>query len=190
MKKSIVSAVLAVGLSAIAHGGWQVEVLGASAKPAAGVESIFVERVLDGDTIVVRGVRERIRLASVDAPETEHPGKVGQRFAGQSARWLAAEIERKPGVSMQCVDQDQYGRPVCNVFRDEHFVNKELVRAGLAWANTAQRRYLRDRDILVVQEEARTARRGLWADASPVEPWRWRRECWEQRKCGAEQGSP
>lgn len=148
-------------------------------------DEVRVTTVLDGDTVILAGSEQRVRLASIDAPEMSHgPSKPGQPFSVQSAKWLERELQGKI-VKVKCVDQDRYGRKVCNFYRDGHHVNKELVRAGLAWANTAQARYLRDRSVLDAQQEARATRRGLWAESKPIEPWNWRRECWERRTCAA-----
>lgn len=142
-----------------------------------------VERVLDGDTVVLRGVRERVRLASVDAPERSHgPRRPGQPFSVQATEWLEREVQGQ-AVTVRCTQEDRYGRPVCDLFLRGRHVNKELVRAGMAWANTAHPRYLRDAGVLTVQQEAQQARRGLWAQQAPVAPWSWRRECWEQAQC-------
>jgi endonuclease YncB( thermonuclease family) len=46
------------------------------------------------------------------------------------------------------------------------------VRAGMAWVFD---KYVTDRGLYAVQEEARAARRGLWADKKPTPPWEWRR---------------
>jgi type III restriction enzyme len=53
-------------------------------------------------------------------------------------------------------------------------VNLELVRRGLAWW---YRHYApKDKKLeRAEEEEARTAKRGLWADAEPIPPWEWRK---------------
>lgn len=50
-------------------------------------------------------------------------------------------------------------------------VNREMVRLGLAWR---YEKYSKDVALLAAQNEAKEARRGLWADVSPVPPWEWR----------------
>lgn len=151
--------------------------------PAAG-SFVVVEHVLDGDTVIVRGSKQPIRLASIDAPEKSHGyGRPGQPYSVQSSNWLTQQLEGKPGVTMRCVDEDRYGRRVCNFYRDGEHVNKAAVLAGVAWANTSNARYLRDKTVLTAQEQARAARRGIWAEPAPVPPWLWRRECWEKHVC-------
>lgn len=150
----------------------------------AGGETAVVERVLDGDTVILRGWRERVRLANIDAPEMAHGHRQpGQPFSVQSTKWLTRKVQGKP-VAVRCVDEDHYGRQICNLYLQGEHVNRELVRAGLAWANTASARYLRDKSILAVQREAQEQRHGLWVDGQPVAPWKWRKECWRGGVCG------
>lgn len=145
-----------------------------------------VEKVLDGDTVIVRGAAQRVRLANVDAPERSHGyGKPGQPFALQATKWLERTVQGKD-VTLRCPDQDRYGRRVCVLLLNGQDLNKELVRQGLAWANTANPTYLRDRSVLDAQKQAQRERRGLWAQGHPTAPWLWRHQCWEKRACSAE----
>jgi endonuclease YncB( thermonuclease family) len=172
---AVLAAHLGLPMGAVASNG----PVGEQAAPTAGV---FVESVLDGDTVAIRGWRERVRLANIDAPEMSHGyGKPGQPYAVQATKWLTSAVEGKSGVTIHCVDEDRYGRKVCELFKDGTSLNKELVRVGLAWANTANRRYLRDRTVLDAQIEAREARRGLWSQPNPTPPWEWRHGCWERK---------
>ncbi|MBZ0168584.1 hypothetical protein MELA_02647 [Candidatus Methylomirabilis lanthanidiphila] len=50
-------------------------------------------------------------------------------------------------------------------------VNAEQVRQGMAWV---YRRYVRDKSLFTIEQEAREARRGLWVDPHPVPPWEYR----------------
>ncbi len=68
---------------------------------------------------------------------------------------------------------DRYGRTVARVECDGVDANVEQVRAGMAWVFD---KYVTDRSLYAVQDEARNARRGLWADKEPMPPWEWRRD--------------
>ena len=144
--------------------------------------SVRVIDVLDGDTVVVEGYAQRVRLANIDAPEGDHgPHKPGQPYHAAARRWLAEQLLGRE-VAMRCFEEDRYGRPICEFRRNQISLNVEMVRAGMAWANTASPRYVRDPAVLQAQHEAQQARRGLWAHPA-VAPWQWRRECWEDRRC-------
>jgi micrococcal nuclease len=132
--------------------------------------------VLDGDTVLVLrhctapGCRHdpplRIRLADIDAPEKDQPGGL-QSKAALSAMVLRREVE----VDGRAVDK--YGRLVAQLTVDGRNVDEEQVRLGMAWEYSD---YHRDRRYVRLQDEARHARRGLWADPHPIAPWEWRRQ--------------
>lgn len=127
-----------------------------------------VTRVVDGDTIDVQlqSGPIRVRLDSVDAPETSQPYGVNSKAA------LAALVEHKV-VDLQPIEQDRYERMVAVVWLEGLNVNEELVRAGMAWAF---RRYLRDAIYCEAEENARQQGIGLWAagHAEVAAPWEWR----------------
>ncbi len=123
--------------------------------------------VSDGDTITVlhNGKGERIRLHGIDSPEKR------QAF-GNRAKQFTSNLVFAKTVTVQVMDRDRYGRTVGVVLLpDGRSLNHELVRAGFAWM---YRRYTNDQSLSDLEEEARVARRGLWADAEPVPPWEWR----------------
>ncbi len=123
--------------------------------------------VSDGDTITVlhNGKGERIRLHGIDCPEKR------QAF-GKRAKQFTSTLVFGKTVTVQVVDRDRYGRTVGEVLLpDGRSLNHELVRAGLAWM---YRRYTNDQSLSDLEEEARVARRGLWADPHAVPPWEWR----------------
>lgn len=154
------------------------------------IKQLKVVYVDDGDTIVglnASNQQIKVRLASIDAPESSHTnkerGRVGQPFSENAKRHLEALVKGRT-IDVSCVDADRYGRIVCDLFVQGKSVNAELVRAGWAWANTASNgRYLRDRSFLQLQADAQKARAGLWAGADPVAPWDWRKQCWERGAC-------
>ncbi|MCE3954211.1 thermonuclease family protein, partial [Escherichia coli] len=49
--------------------------------------------------------------------------------------------------------------------------NRFMVQSGAAWV---YEHYNTDNDLATLQQEARSQKRGLWADPNPVPPWEWR----------------
>ena len=144
----------------------------------------------DGDTVVllVDGQKQmKVRLSSIDAPESSHTnkqiGRIGQPYSENSGKYLAALVKKK-NVAAHCFETDRYGRDVCELFVDGRSVNKEMVKQGWAWANVAAKgRYLRDKSLPFTEATARASNMGLWAGLNPVAPWEWRDVCWKQGKC-------
>jgi endonuclease YncB( thermonuclease family) len=62
------------------------------------------------------------------------------------------------------------GRTVARVECDCADASAE--QAVIAWVFD---RYVTDRGLYAVQDEARAARRGLWSEGQPLAPWQWRR---------------
>lgn len=146
--------------------------------------------VQDGDTVtlLVNGRDQvKVRLASIDAPESSHTskerGRIGQPHSANSKRFLEGLVKGAE-VEATCPDTDRYRRKVCTIFLRGKNINTAMVASGWAWANTgAGGRYLRDRRLVEHQAQAKAERLGLWADASPIAPWAWRKDCWEGDDC-------
>ncbi len=127
-----------------------------------------VGAIADGDTITVlhSGKQEKVRLYGIDCPEKK------QAF-GARARQFTGELAFRKKVTVLVKDRDRYGRTVGEVvLPDGRVLNRELVRAGLAWW---YRQYAaRATELGRLQDEARAARRGLWADPKCIPPWEFR----------------
>ena len=126
-----------------------------------------VVKVSDGDTIEVmrEGRAEKIRLAGIDCPEKK------QAF-GKAAKRFTLDLAAQKIVTVKVETTDRYGRTVGEVILpDGRSLNRELVRAGYAWW---YRKYSSDTTLGLLESEARSGRRGLWADPNPVPPWDWR----------------
>jgi len=123
--------------------------------------------VSDGDTITVLKDREqvKVRLVEIDAPEK------GQAFGNRSKQALSALCFNKQ-ARLEDKGKDRYGRTLARVYCDGIDANAGQVRQGLAWV---YRKYApKDSPLYAVEDEAKAARRGLWADSKPVPPWDWR----------------
>lgn len=123
--------------------------------------------IADGDTLTVLdgGAPLKIRLAGIDSPER------AQAY-GQVAKDSLSALCFGKDASWQVQDIDRYGRTVARVHCAGVDVNRAQVERGMAWVYT---RYNRDASLPPMQQQARQARRGLWADAAPTEPWTFRR---------------
>src|SRR5437868_412137 len=79
---------------------------------------VAVERVIDGDTIVVSGKRH-VRLIGVDTPETVDPNRPVGCFGKEASAFLKTLLP--PGAAVRLIgdveQEDRYGRLLAYVYR-------------------------------------------------------------------------
>ena len=133
-----------------------------------------VVRVTDGDTIVVldsANIQHKIRLTGIDAPERK------QAFGTKSKEHLSDSVAGK-FVVVDYNKRDRYRRILGKVLLSSQDMNREQVKAGLAWH---YKKYQKDqapadRELYSKAEiEARKAKHGLWHDPEPMPPWEYRK---------------
>jgi micrococcal nuclease len=132
-----------------------------------GAGTATVERVIDGDTIVLAG-DIRVRYLLVDAPETTlgHDDCYGTN-ASQFNRDLVLGKTIALRYDAQCLDS--YGRTLAYVSVDGHDVNRLLVERGYACVlHIPPDGNDRADEFKAVQAEARSAKRGLWGACDPI----------------------
>jgi len=126
-----------------------------------------VVRVADGDTITVlsrEGSFQKIRLYGIDCPESAQKG-------GKAATDFTREAVLYQQVRLSILDKDMYGRLVALVhLPDGRTLNEDLVRAGHAWVYRSYCRQPFCHSWMALEQEAKSAKRGLWADADPQPP--------------------
>jgi endonuclease YncB( thermonuclease family) len=136
------------------------------AQAYASIHEGKVVGVSDGDTLTVL-ISERqikVRLAEIDAPEKRQP-------FGERSKQSLSELVFGKWVKVSQQDLDRYGRVVGRVHTGGLDVNAEQIKRGMAWI---YRQYNRDRSLLAVEQEAKSAKRGLWTDPNPIAPWEYR----------------
>ena len=123
-------------------------------------DTATVTRVIDGDTIVI-DTGQRLRYIGIDTPEVHPVPEAWGAEAWQANRNLVeGKIIR---LERDVTETDKYGRLLRYVYVDDILVNAELVKLGLAEAK-AYPPDTRYQDMLEqLEEEARQARRGMWA---------------------------
>jgi endonuclease YncB( thermonuclease family) len=123
--------------------------------------------ITDGDTITVLNSKTlkdvKIRLYGIDTPER------GQAF-GKKAKQFTSSMVFGKVVEVTVMATDRYGRTVALVSVDKQLLNKELVKAGLAWVYD---RYCSEpicESWRNFQLRAKIDKRGLWADPDRIPP--------------------
>lgn len=82
--------------------------------------------------------------------------------------FYVAQNDRKKAVQTT----DRYKRYVARVSCNGVDANAAQLSRGMAWVYD---KYVEDMSLYAVQDEAVQAKRGFWADTSPIPPWEWRR---------------
>ncbi len=126
-----------------------------------------VTAVSDGDTLRVLANRRevKVRLYGIDSPESH------QAFGTQARKFTSQQAFGKT-VAVEVRDTDQYGRTVGEVILpDGTNLNALLVKSGYAWAYRHH-----SRKFIPEEEDAKSNKRGLWADRNPTPPWEFRRK--------------
>lgn len=130
----------------------------------------FVARVLtvhEGDRLTIhhQGRKDMVYLRSVDCPELKQP------YGKQAKHATAAYIANRE-VVVRDLKRDHQGRMIADILLpDGRQIAHELVKEGLAWV---QPDWSGDQSLKDMEELARAAGTGLWAESNPVPPWKWK----------------
>lgn len=148
----------------------QVALLQPQEKTTITVPASFSAKVVgvkDGDTVEILylGHPVRVRLAHIDAPESNQPfGKAAKQRLSALCFGKVVQVERAGRP-------DRYGRLISVLYAGEVNVNRSMVRSGHAWHFI---KYSKDASYAEAQREARAGKRGLWGDPGAIAPWDWR----------------
>ncbi|MBP5351239.1 MAG: thermonuclease family protein [Fibrobacterales bacterium] len=126
-------------------------------------------KVQDGDTfdfLYGDNRKQRVRVAQMDAPEKNMP-------FGQKSKERFTELVMGKEIALVVNTVDRYGRIVGSVVIDGEDQSARMISEGMAWY---YRQYGWTDSLARLEEEARNAKRGLWADPNPQPPWEWRKE--------------
>ena len=128
-----------------------------------------VERVVDGDTVVVDidGQRETVRLIGIDTPETVKPNSPVECFGPEASAATKGLLPEGTPVRLErdVEARDDYDRLLVYLHRatDGMFVNLELVRSGYATLLTFPPNVAHVDEFVAAAEAARTEGLGLWS---------------------------
>jgi micrococcal nuclease len=131
--------------------------------------SAVVTKIIDGDSIVVKTGKRfiEVRLYGIDCPEWN------QRFSAEARKYTTVLLHRKR-ITVTPLYYDSYGRLVALLSQNGQDINGALVKSGSAWVYPRYCRKSVCDGWLADQQIAKENGKGLWADESPVSPWRWK----------------
>ena len=131
-----------------------------------------VSEVLDGENFVMISQTHllKVRLVAAAAP-------VASQSYYQIAKQHLSDLILNKVVAVRYTGF-QEGHLAGQVVCDGMDVNAQMIRDGVAWYNATEAMNLTDVERGIYQasqDAARTERRGLWQDATPVSPWDYRK---------------
>jgi len=125
-------------------------------------------KVIDGDTVEIRG--ERVRIHGIDAPETEQTCDLAGRTipCGQEATEALARRVGRNQVTCTGTERDRYDRLIAVCLVGGIDLGGWLIEQGLAVA------FLKySRDYVTVEQRAREKKAGIWSTTFLM-PWDYR----------------
>lgn len=131
-------------------------------------EPCQVERVVDGDTIIVTldGEETRIRLIGIDTPESVSDDKAKNTEEGKEASAFTTEQLSGKMVYLEYDKEqtDTYGRTLAYVYHDdgETMYNKVLLERGYAVTMTIEPNTKYAADFKALENTARESGKGFW----------------------------
>lgn len=131
-----------------------------------------VAEVVDGDTIVLADLNNtRIRYLGVDTPETLRYDSPGDPLSDEAKSFNEDLVSgKKVRLEFDREKYDQYGRLLAYVYADGVFVNKELLKRGLARVLVIQPNERYAEAMRQAEESAKRAKRGMWGNIENLEP--------------------
>lgn len=86
-------------------------------------ETVLVERVIDGDTVVVEG--KSIRMLGINTPEK------GEKYYAEAKNYTASLVMNKT-INIERRGTDLYNRTLAYLFYNEEILNSKLIEKGYA----------------------------------------------------------
>lgn len=127
----------------------------------------LVTTVIDGDTIRLADGR-RVRYIGIDSPEMDSPSDAARQIANRAKAFNTELVDAKEvRLEFDVEKKDRYGRTLAYVWVAGKLANAELVNAGLARAHTYGANRKHADKLTNLEQTAKTARKGIWADTPP-----------------------
>ena len=155
-------------ISLLAVAGVVLVVISGCATATTDQDAPKVVKVVDGDTVYLRGSGDQIkvRLVCLDAPESKQP------YGKSSKKKHLSQLIGGQYVQLEDRGKDRYGRTLGLIWSNGYDMNWQMIKDGYAWDYD---RYFCGSSYRKAEQQAHDAKRGLWSDSDPIPPWEYRR---------------
>ena len=129
-----------------------------------------VASVINGDTMHVLHDKKEVQvcLYGVETPEESQP-------YGRKAKKIISALVAGKTIDVSIIDRNRSGCDAGLVTVGSKNMNRTLVETGYAWVDDQFCKQSFCGDWKGLELQAKSAKIGLWQDASPTPPWQWRR---------------
>ena len=140
------------------------------------IETVKVNRVIDGDTIILSDGRT-IRYLNMDTPETKKPNTPVMCFGPEASAYNKSLVEGKEVVIVPDIEKtDQYGRELRFIFltgkdtnKIEQSINADLVVKGFARSKSYSPNKTYEKQFNDFSYKAQKENLGVWQCPKPFE---------------------
>ena len=143
------------------------------------VYEAVILKVVDGDTVNLKEAvlgTTKVRLLSIDTPETNFQGKSQGEIGKAAAAYLQTQLPKGTEVKLRLgkEQKDNYGRLLAYIFKEDTDINKDMLSKGHAvtyfiWPNMM---YLEEYQRTM--EQAKNAKLGMWSTPGLELPFEFR----------------
>lgn len=126
------------------------------------VQASRAVKFYDGDniTVIQGGIKTKVSLACIDAPELK------QAFGNKARKALKSMVDDSD-FSLRVFAKDRFGRLVAEVFANDLNVNKALVEQGLAHFYSSYKNGCEG--YAEAERQAQLKHLGMWRDGADIE---------------------
>ena len=158
----------------VKRGGKKKTIVVEKSRGEGGKEIYTVEKIYDGDTILVvnqRGRESKVRFACVDSPEKSQ--RLGEA-ATNHLQWLIKQSDNK--VMLDITSKDGYDRKVAVVYLLNNYpVQLMQIREGKVFGYGKYKKNCPIwNQIESMEAIAKSKKIGVWGDKTPEYPWEYR----------------
>ena len=138
-----------------------------------------IQKIIDGDTIKLVGVKRNIRLKCVDAPESNFFGKAQfmheENIGLMAKEYLQSVLPVASDVELQCDEEldATHTRLVCYILYNGVNINHQLIQDGYVYTSE---KYCTQEEIKMFAK-AKKEQKGLWRLGEWQNPCQFRGKC-------------